>query len=94
MASNVEELTIRYEEDGIEIVKELDKKILSKGAWSTVVFRYQEWSRAKNEYGEEKYSVRRYRKMDGEYKPQSKFNISGKKQALQLIEILSNWAGK
>ena len=43
MAETVDELTIRYEEDGIETVKELDKKILTKGAWSTVIFRYQDW---------------------------------------------------
>ncbi len=91
MAEKVEDITIKYEEDGIEIVKELDKEILTKGAWSTVIFKYQEWSRAKKEYGPEKYSIRRYRKVDGNYKPQSKFNISGEKQAKQLIEILSNW---
>ena len=42
MASSVDELTINYTEDGVDVVKELDKVILSKGAWSTVMFRYQE----------------------------------------------------
>ena len=41
MASTVDELTVSYTEDGIEVVKELDKVVLSKGAWSTVIFRYQ-----------------------------------------------------
>ena len=51
MAETVEELTIRYEEDGIETVKDLDKKVLTKGAWSTVIYRYQDWNRSKEEYG-------------------------------------------
>ena len=41
MSATVDELTISYEEDGVELVKELDKVVLSKGAWTTILFRYQ-----------------------------------------------------
>jgi hypothetical protein len=91
MAATVDELTIAYTEDGIEVVKELDKEILSKGAWATVIFRYQEWSRAKGEYGPDKYSIRRYQKRSGEYMPKSKFNISSKDQAKSIIAALQKW---
>ena len=91
MASTPEELSISYTEDGTEIVKELDKVILSKGAWTTILFRYQEWNRAKDSYGPEKYSIRRYQKRSGEYLPKSKFNISSKDQAKAIIEALQNW---
>lgn len=91
MTSSVDELTISYSEDGIEIVKELDKAILSKGAWSTVMFRYQEWNRSKGEYGPDKYSIRRYQKRNGEYLPKSKFNISSRDQAKAIIEALREW---
>lgn len=91
MASTVDELTIAYSEDGIDVVKELDKRILSKGAWSTVIFRYQEWNRSKGEYGPDKYSIRRYQKRGGEYMPKSKFNISSKDQAKSIIEALQQW---
>ncbi len=47
MASTPDELTVTYTEDGIDIVKELDKVVLTKGAWTTLIFRYQEWNRAK-----------------------------------------------
>ena len=43
MASNVDELTVQYSEGGVLTVKELDKAVLSKGAWATVLFRYQDW---------------------------------------------------
>jgi len=91
MASSVEELTIRYEEDGVETVKELDKQILTRGAWSTVIFRYQDWDRSKQAYGPDKYSIRRYQKRGGEYQQKSKFNISSKDQAEKIIAALQSW---
>lgn len=91
MAETVDELTVTYEEDGIETVKELDKKILTKGAWATIIFRYQDWNRAKGEYGPDKYTVRRYQKRDGEYKQKSKFNISSKEQAQSIVAALQEW---
>ena len=91
MASDVQELTINYTEDDILIVKELDKEVLTKGAWSTVMYRYQDWDRQKEAYGPEKYTIRRYRKVNNEYRQQSKFNISNAKQARQIIETLGKW---
>jgi hypothetical protein len=91
MASSVEELTVRYEEDGIETVKELDKEILTKGAWSTIIFRYQDWDRAKEVYGPDKFTIRRYQKRGGEYQQKSKFNISSKDQAEKIIAALQKW---
>ena len=91
MASTPEELTVTYEEDGVETVRELDKEILSKGAWCTILFRYQDWDRTKQAYGPDKYSIRRYQKRGGIYQQKSKFNISSSDQAKQLIEALQEW---
>lgn len=91
MAESVDELTVSYTDDGIETVKELDKKILTKGAWATVIFRYQDWNRSKEEYGPDKYTIRRYQKRNGEYIPKSKFNISSKEQAKNIIAALQQW---
>lgn len=91
MSQKPEELSVSYVEDGIEVVKELDKEILSKGAWTTILFRYQEWDRAKGDFGPDKYSIRRYQKRGGEYRQQSKFNISSRDQAKAIIAALSKW---
>lgn len=91
MASTVDELTINYEEDGVQVTKELDKEILTKGAWATVIFRYQDWDRKKEAYGPDRYTIRRYQKKSGEYKQKSKFNISSKDQALAVIAALQKW---
>jgi hypothetical protein len=91
MASKAEDLTINYEEDGVLIVKELDKVLLSKGAWATVLFKYVQWDRAKNDYGPERYSIRRYQKVDDEYRQKAKFTISSREQGQKLIEALQKW---
>ena len=91
MASDVQELTINYTEDDILLVKELDKEVLTKGAWSTIMYRYQDWDRQKETYGPDKYTIRRYRKINNEYRQQSKFTISNRKQARQIIDALSKW---
>lgn len=91
MVSEVNDLTVNYEEDGVLVVKELDKKVLSKGAWSTVIYRYQDWDKVKNDYGPDRFTIRRYQKRNGEYMQKSKFNISSKDQALSLIEALQGW---
>lgn len=91
MSADISDLTIQYEEDGQVLVKELDKEILTKGAWATVMFRYQNWSRAKNEFSKEMFTIRRYQKRNGEYIPKSKFNISSADQAKKIISILEKW---
>ena len=94
MASDVNDLTVEYVEDGELVVQELDKAILSKGAWSTLVFRYREWDRKKEDFGSEKFTIRRYRKMRGEYRQQSKFNISSWDQAQKIVDVLQEWLAK
>ena len=91
MASKADDLTINYEEDGVLVVKVLDKEVLSRGAWATVLFKYVQWDRAKNDYGPERYSIRRYRKIDDEYRQQAKFTISSREQAQKIIEALQKW---
>lgn len=91
MFSDIDDITINYEEDGILVVKELDKAVLSRGAWATIVFKYQQWEQNKDDYGPERFSIRRYRKMNDEYRQQAKFNISSVDQARKIIDVLSQW---
>jgi len=91
MAELIDDISINYEEDGVLIVKELDKVVLSKGAWSTIIFRYQQWDSKKNEYGPDRYTIRRYRKLKGIYQAQGKFNISSKEQAQKIVDALQVW---
>lgn len=91
MAERIEDLTVTYMEDGIATTQEIDKVVLSKGSWTTILFRYRDWDRAKGEYGPDKYSIRRYQKRGGEYRQQSKFNISSRAQAQAIVDALQGW---
>jgi hypothetical protein len=91
MAETIDEITIKYEEDGQLIVDELDKEILTRGAWTTIIFKYRQWDNKIDNFGPDKFTIRRYRKMKGEYKQQSKFNISNKEQAEKIVLTLKKW---
>ena len=43
------------------------------------------------EYGPDKYTIRRYQKRGGVYQQKSKFNISSKDQAEKIIAALQGW---
>lgn len=91
MASTVEEITMAYEEEGVLLVKELDKEVLTKGGWTTIMFKYQDLDKATNSFKATKISIRRYQKVSGEFKQKSKFNISSIAQAKKVLEVLTKW---
>lgn len=91
MNESVDDLSVSFFEDGIETIKQLDKIVLTKGAWATLIYRYQEWDAKKSGYGPDKYTIRRYQKKNGEYKQRSKFNISSADQAEKIISALQAW---
>lgn len=91
MSETIDDLTIAYSEDGKETTKELGKQVLSKGAWTTIMFRYQDWDNSKGDFGAVKYSIRRYQKRNNQYWMKSKFNISSEEQARKIIEVLHEW---
>jgi hypothetical protein len=91
MAETIEELTVNYEEEGILVVKEIGKEVLSKGAWTTILFRYQDYDKGTQEFSPDKFTIRRYQKRNGQYLAKSKFNISSIAQAQKIIEVLTRW---
>lgn len=91
MTSSIDDITVEYTEDGVVTLKELEKEFLTRGAWTTILFKVQAWDRNKQIYGPVSYTIRRYQKRGGEFKQRSKFNISNKEQAQKIIEILNKW---
>jgi len=91
MSETVDDITIAFSENGTETTKELDKQVLTKGAWTTIMFKYQDWDNAKSDYGPVKYSIRRYQKRNNQYWQKSKFNISSADQAQKIIDTLTTW---
>ncbi|MDP3704928.1 MAG: hypothetical protein Q8R24_03325 [Legionellaceae bacterium] len=91
MSETIDDLTIAFTEDNIEKTRELDKHVLSKGAWTTIMYRYQDWDNAKQCFGPIKYSIRRYQKRNNQFWQKSKFNISSNDQAQKIVDALTNW---
>ena len=92
MAETVDEISIDWtNEDGEKQVKQVETHVLTKGAWSTIMFSYQERNRQTGEFGPVKFRVGRYQKRNGRYLPHSKFNISSVKQAKEIVAKLQEW---
>ena len=92
MAETIDELSVDWkDENGHHLVKQVKKEVLTSGAWSTIMFMYQDLDRKAGEFGPKKIRVVRYQKRGGKFIPQSKFNISSSRQAKRIIEIIQNW---
>lgn len=95
MADKVEDLTANFtDENGVLLSRELEKTVLTKGGWATLMFMFQDLDSKSGQYKAPKMAIRRYQKKNGEYRQQSKFNFSSAAQARQVAKILLEWADK
>jgi hypothetical protein len=94
MAETLEELSYNYEDEGKLVRKEVGRAVLSKGAWATLMFLYQELDRQTDAWRPPKIAIVRFKKSGGSYRKQSSFNISSEKQARQIIDVIEGWYGK
>jgi hypothetical protein len=94
MAETLEELTYDYEDEGTLVRKEIDRAVLTKGGWATIMFLFQELDRASGKFRAPKMAIVRFKKSKGLYRKQSSFNISSEKQARQIAEIFERWYPK
>ncbi len=91
MSEAIDQLTVNWEEEGELRVKELKKHVLSKGAWATLMFLYQEYDKKTKEFRAPKITIRRYRKRNDQYMYQSKFNISSEAQGKEIARVIEDW---
>lgn len=81
----------QVDENGEVMIEQIAMEYLTKGSWQTVMFLYKERDQRTNVMSDLKVGIRRYQKAKGVLKLRSKFNISSKAQAKQMIEILERW---
>jgi hypothetical protein len=94
MAETLEELTYDYEDEGVLVRKEIDRVVLTKGGWATIMFLFQELDRQSGKFRAPKMAIVRFKKSKGSYRKQSSFNISSEKQARQIAEVFESWYPK
>ena len=90
MATDYDELTIQYEEDGQVVVEELEKVILQKGTWTTVLYRFRQMNPRTGQWDPPKAALRRYQKTRGYFRKTDSVNIS-QKSAPILVAKLREW---
>ena len=91
MAENIDDLTIAFYQDDRNVIKEIDKIVLTRGNWTTIMYLFREMNKKTEEYGDPKVSIRRYQKRNGVYRQQSKFNISSARQSREIVKTLVGW---
>ena len=58
MAETVDEITIDWkDENGQQLVRQLKKEVLTSGAWSTIMFLYQDFDKKAGDWGPKKIRV-------------------------------------
>jgi hypothetical protein len=90
VASDIDEITVQYEEDGEVLVEELEKVILGRGLWTTIMFRYRERDRKTGDWTAPKATIRRYKKVSGYFRKQDTVNVS-EKNAPTVVATLKEW---
>jgi len=90
MTENINDITISYEDEGELLVEELGKVILTRGAWTSILFRYRERDRQTGAMGPPKAALRRYQKHNGLFKKRDAINLSAE-SARTLISTLQQW---
>lgn len=89
--SDIDDLRLDKEEDGIEVVRELGKSILVHGQWTIILVAYKEFEKAKKELGDIKYALFKLRRIGDGYKVESRFNLGGIEIIKKLLESLKKW---
>jgi hypothetical protein len=90
VASDIDDLSVNYEEEGEVVVEELDKLVLHRGSWTTVLFLYRERDRTSGQFGPPKAGLRRYQKYQGVFRKRDAINLSEKTIPL-LTNKLKEW---
>ncbi len=93
MSGSIDKLTANWtdERDGKQKVEELKKEILTRGAWTTIMYLIRELDSKTGQFGAPKIRIQRYQKKGDSYMPRSKFTITNAKQAYQIMEIMKKW---
>jgi hypothetical protein len=94
MAEDIDELSVNWDEGGTVVVEQLDKVVLSRGGWATILFKYREQNVRTGVWSKTKFTIRRYQKRQGVFRQQSKFNISSMAQAKSLCDALMSWVNE
>jgi hypothetical protein len=92
--ADLDELSYDVEADGVLVREQLDRVVLSQGAWSTVMFLYRELDRATGAWRAPKMTIVRFQRWRGGWRKHAAFNVADEAQARRLTSVFEGWYPK
>jgi hypothetical protein len=89
---SVDDLSYDWEEDGRQVRRELDRRVLSRGGWPTVMYLYQELDPATDAWRPAKVALVRYQSRRGMLRKHASITL-GEARSLELASALETWFG-
>lgn len=90
---HAEHISCSWFQDGKWLVLQEEAHVLSDGAWATVVFKFRELDPRTDRYRPSKFSMRRYRRVNGAYRYTSGFNLTSERQMRDTVDVLLGFSG-
>jgi hypothetical protein len=87
-------LTYDYSKDGMQLRRQLDKKILSNtGVWADIAFLHQDKDMATGGWKPSRITIARFKRVGGIWKKQNHFNVNSAERADGIANLLRAWCG-
>ncbi|HVZ71725.1 MAG TPA: hypothetical protein VHJ20_05060 [Polyangia bacterium] len=94
MVDALDDLTYDLEEDGTLVRRQLERVVLARGPWATVLFLYEELDHATGVFRAPRIAFVRFQKRRGAYRKHAAFTLAGANDARALEEVLARWRGR
>ncbi len=92
LTADLDELDFNVDgDDGQMVRRQLEKVVLSRGVWATVLFLYQDRDRQTGDWKAPRMSIVRFQKWKGAYRKHSGFSVTDQEQANALLEVFERW---
>ena len=95
-AESLDELSYDLEQEGVLVRRQIDRVVVSRGAWATVMFLYEELDPTSKTgtFRAAKIAVVRFRKLRGAYRRHSAFSLASVTEARELTAVFERWFEK
>jgi hypothetical protein len=87
----LDDLSYDQEDDGVLVREQLERVVLARGPWGTVMFLFRELDRETDTWRAPKMAIVRFQKWKGGYRKHSAFNVANAAQARELSDVFARW---
>ncbi len=88
---DLDDLRWDLEDDGRLVRREVDRRVIEKGAWATALYLYEELDPRTEAWGPRKLTLVRWRRVQDQWRKHASFNVTDTEQAELLRDALAAW---